>query len=190
MLGGLALALLVLAPPGTPAPAIERLQARLERAREQIEAAHGAIAATDIEVRLAATTSDFVAGSGRGRREAAAAVGGRLHLQPLAVLARLEDLDAVLRHELSHLLVESRHRRCPRPTPRWLHEGLAGIVAMEDSSTALDSPAPLYGPDLDTQQVDRWLARPPDEAALRLAHQAARRATERAGGVALLRRCP
>ncbi len=184
MMAGLALALVVLAPPGTPAPALERLQGRLERARAQLEAEHGPIGSADIEVQLAATTSDFAARSGRSRREAAAAAAGRLHLQPLAVLARLEDLDAVLRHELAHLLVESRHRRCPRATPRWLHEGLAGAVAGEPAP-------PLYGPDLEKAQIDRWLTSPPDEPVLRLAHQAARRAVDRAGSVALLlQRCP
>ncbi len=184
MLAGLALALVILAPAGTPAPAVERLQERLDRARVALEDAHGPLGTGDVEVRLAATTADFVAATGRGRREAAAAVGGRLHLQPLAVLGRLADLDAVLRHELAHLLVEARHRRCPRPTPRWLHEGLADAVAGQGP------PGSLYGPELDTAHIDRWLVAPPDEAALRLAHEAARRTTERAGGLAALRRCP
>ncbi len=184
MLAGLALALVILAPPGTPAPAIERLQERLDRARAALEDAHGPIGPDDVEGRLAATTAEFVAATGRGRREAAAALGGRLHLQPLVVLGRLSGLDAVLRHELAHLLVEARHRRCPRPTPRWLHEGLADAVAGQGA------PPPVYGPELDAPHIDRWLAAPPDEAALRLAHEAARRATDRAGGIALLRRCP
>ena len=182
------IAFVVLAPPHAPPESVERLEARLDAARAQLEVDAATPLTADVEVVLAATTEEFVSRSGRGRREAAAWANGRLYLQPLSVLARLRDLDAVLRHELAHALVEQRWRRCaPGATrKRWLQEGLAMLLA--EMKLSLDGRRG-FDP-LEEAIVEAALTHPRDDAERAWAYEAARRLAEQRGGRALLDKCP
>lgn len=55
-----------------------------------------------------------------------AADGFRIAMQPLATLRRTDTLEALLRHELAHVLVL---QEATRELPRWFHEGLARWLA-------------------------------------------------------------
>jgi hypothetical protein len=175
-------AFLVVVPPATPPPAREALERRLDRVRTQLEADVGVAINGDVEVVLCATTDEFVARAGRSRREAAAFADGRLYLQPLAVLGRLADLDGTLRHELAHALIVERWRRCA-PAPRWLHEGLATLLADSGPVTRATEPALR-------SVVVAPLGRPRDDAERAWAYAAARRLVETRGGRRLLDHCP
>jgi hypothetical protein len=180
-------AFVVLAP-GAPAESVEQLQSRLEVAAARLEADAGAALRADVQVVLSGSTDEFVARSGRSRREAAAWADGRLFLQPLPVLARIRDLDGVLRHELAHALVEQQWRRCP-PGPtrrRWLQEGLAMLLA--EMPLVIDPGRDFER--LDEARVEAALAHPRDDAERAWAYEAARRLVSARSGRALLQHCP
>jgi stage II sporulation protein D len=63
---------------------------------------------------------------------AASTLGNVIRLQPIGTLQRTRVLDATLRHEFLHLLIESRARP---GTPLWLREGLAIYLSNPDSVT-------------------------------------------------------
>lgn len=177
---GVLLAFVVLAPRDVPRQEVERLEARLDAARHAVEAAFGPLGADDVEVVLCATSVEFQDRSGRTRREAAAARDRRLYLQPLTVLRRLRDLDQVLRHELGHLLIDHRFRRCAAPPSRAVHEGLAQLVAGE---AALDAEP------MTEAAIVRSLEQPRDEVERARAYRAARRLVDARGGKRLLEGC-
>ena len=61
--------------------------------------------------------------------QAAGGGGHQIAFQPLSVLRRTNTLDALVRHELAHVLVLQRARE---PLPRWFHEGLAQWMSRGD----------------------------------------------------------
>lgn len=110
----------------------EALSERLEVARAQVlevfPGADGEKKLGSIDVVVAESTDAFMRRSGRGGYQAAAIVGSRLYLQPVGLLSSYQDLDATLRHELAHPLVEAV---TGRGAPRWLVEGVVMSIAQE-----------------------------------------------------------
>jgi hypothetical protein len=89
--------------------------------------------------------------------------GDWIATQPLATLAARKMLDATLRHEFLHALVESH----AAPTsPLWLREGL---VEAFDDRTIPTGPTPT----LKLEEVDRALSHASTEAESQAAHRAA-----------------
>lgn len=80
-----------------------------------------------VEVTLHRTTQEFMAATGQPWWTAAATRGSRIDLQPVAVLKRRRILETTLRHEYTHVAIESLTTQAPR----WLVEGLAIHVAGE-----------------------------------------------------------
>ena len=63
---------------------------------------------------------------------AASTLGRTIRLQPIAVLKRKSILESTLRHEIFHVLIDSRARP---DTPLWLHEGLVLFLSSPESSS-------------------------------------------------------
>jgi hypothetical protein len=80
------------------------------------------------EVVVHATTADFIAATGQGGWAAGATRGRRIELQPLELLRRRGVLNATLRHEMTHAVIEVLGGG---RAPRWMAEGLAIHVAGE-----------------------------------------------------------
>ncbi|HVZ38287.1 MAG TPA: hypothetical protein VHI13_03350 [Candidatus Kapabacteria bacterium] len=114
----------LLAPAGQD---VTRLLDELERAHADVRA-YGLTLRGMISARCYATTADFMSASGASAYNLALARSGRIHLQPLAVLMRRGELGRALRHEITHVALESAARR---GLPRWLNEGMAMSVAGE-----------------------------------------------------------
>ena len=90
--------------------------------------------------------------------------GDWIATQPLATLAARKMLDATLRHEFLHALVESH----AAPTsPLWLREGL--VEALDDRALPT-GPAPA----LKLEEIDRALSHASTEAESQAAHRAAK----------------
>jgi hypothetical protein len=80
------------------------------------------------EVVIHATTADFIAATGQGGWAAGATRGRRIELQPLDLLRRRGVLNATLRHEMAHAVIEVLGGG---RAPRWMAEGLAIHIAGE-----------------------------------------------------------
>ncbi|HEV2668261.1 MAG TPA: hypothetical protein VG324_25315, partial [Blastocatellia bacterium] len=120
-------------PAKTDRRSIEILLSAFENARadllRRLEAASLRLAEPGpFEVVVHATTADFIAATGQGGWAAGATRGRRIELQPLDLLRRRGVLNATLRHEMTHAVIEvlSGGR-----APRWMAEGLAIHVAAE-----------------------------------------------------------
>jgi stage II sporulation protein D len=99
------------------------------------------------EVVVHATTADFIAATGQQGWAAGATRGRRIELQPLDLLRRRGVLNATLRHEMTHAVIEvlSGGR-----APRWMAEGLAIHVAGEAASLQrIENKSRLAGEDLE-----------------------------------------
>jgi hypothetical protein len=83
------------------------------------------------EVVVHSTTADFIAATGQGGWAAGATRGRRIELQPLDLLRRRGVLNATLRHEMTHAVIEMLGGG---RAPRWMAEGLAIYVAGEAAS--------------------------------------------------------
>jgi SpoIID/LytB domain protein len=83
------------------------------------------------EVVVHSTTADFIAATGQGGWAAGATRGRRIELQPLDLLRRRGVLNATLRHEMTHAVIEALGGG---RAPRWMAEGLAIYVAGEAAS--------------------------------------------------------
>jgi hypothetical protein len=120
-------------PANAGARSIENMLRALENARadlmRRLEAASLSLAEPGpFEVVVHATTADFIAATGQSGWAAGATRGRRIQLQPLDLLKRRGALNATLRHEMTHAVIEvlSDGR-----APRWMAEGLAIHVAGE-----------------------------------------------------------
>lgn len=150
------------AQPGTRE--IARLLQLLEAARDDLTlrleaAALPAWHKTAIEVHVHASTADFIAATGQAGWVAAVTRGHRIETQPLALLQKRQLLATTMRHELTHVAIESLGQG---RTPRWLAEGLAIFCAGE--GRALEKTRPRARLSLD--ELERRLARPPNAASL------------------------
>jgi stage II sporulation protein D len=123
----------VIYPAKTDRQAIEIMLGAFENARadllRRLEAASLRLAEPGpFEVVVHATTADFIAATGQQGWAAGATRGRRIELQPLDLLRRRGVLNATLRHEMAHAVIEvlSGGR-----APRWMAEGLAIHVAGE-----------------------------------------------------------
>src|SRR5215510_16290484 len=83
------------------------------------------------EVVVHSTTADFIAATGQGGWAAGATRGWRIELQPLDLLWWRGVLNATLRHEMTHEVIEALGGG---RAPRWMAEGLAIYVAGEAAS--------------------------------------------------------
>jgi stage II sporulation protein D len=72
-------------------------------------------------VQVYPTVAAFRDSTGEPGWVAASTIGGVVRLQPLSMLKRTESLDATLRHELLHMMVEGRARE---GVPLWFREGV------------------------------------------------------------------
>ncbi len=138
--------------------ALENALRALENARadllRRLEAASLRLAEPGpFEVVVHATTADFIAATGQSGWAAGATRGRRIELQPLGLLRRRGVLDATLRHEMTHAVIEvlSGGR-----APRWMAEGLAVYAAGE----AATLPKIENKDRLTREELERRLARP------------------------------
>ena len=124
------------------------------------------------------TVESFIRATGRAGWTAAAVKGGRIHLQPAALLEKSGILETTLRHELVHAAVA-------RPVPRWLDEGAAIYLSGEGPRY----PTPVTLPEA---ELERRLRAPAAREKLRAAYAACywrvRRLVAREGEAALLSR--
>jgi stage II sporulation protein D len=81
-----------------------------------------------LEIRLNESTGDFTSRTGQPWWAAAATLGNRIELQPVAILKQRGVLFTTLRHELAHVMIDSIANK---RTPRWLEEGFALYLAGE-----------------------------------------------------------
>jgi stage II sporulation protein D len=91
--------------------------------------------------------------------------GHTISLQPLAILKQKSILESTLRHELTHLLLESRAHA---PTPLWFREGLVLYFANPNSSA-------IQGPvNMRDAEIEAALQHPEDRQSVERAYTAAR----------------
>ncbi len=125
-----------------------------------------------IEVRIHASTAEFIRATGLSGWASGATHDKRIELQPLNLLRHRGLLASTLRHELVHAVLGMGS---DRSSPRWLHEGLAIHFAGEGSS--LSKITPIKGLTLD--ELDRQLASPPSHQRARELYATAWRATSK-----------
>jgi len=123
-------------PAKTDRRSIENMLRAFESARadllRRLEAASLRLAEPGpFEVVVHSTTADFIAATGQGGWAAGATRGRRIELQPLDLLRRRGVLNATLRHEMTHAVIEALGGG---RAPRWMAEGLAIYVAGEAAS--------------------------------------------------------
>ena len=116
-----------------------------------------------VQVRVFPTLEAYRNVTGQPGWIAAYTRGHTISLQPLATLKEKSVLESTLRHELTHLLVESRARA---DTPLWFREGLA---------LYLSEPGQSFRPVRMTErEVEAALEHPGSQELLRRAYAAAR----------------
>jgi len=135
----------------------------LARARAEASQRSGLNAAVPFTVRAFASTPAFRNATLAPGWVAAFAEGGWIATQPLRTLAARHLLDATLRHEFLHALVEGQ---AAASTPLWLREGL--VEFWSDAAHAQDAP-----PSLSFDAVDAALAHSSTEEESARAHGAA-----------------
>jgi stage II sporulation protein D len=135
----------------------------LARARAEASQRSGLNATGSFIVRDFASTPAFRDATLAPGWVAAFTQGGWIATQPLRTLAARHLLDATLRHEFLHALVESQ---AAANTPLWLREGL--VEFWSDGARAQDPP-----PALSSNSVDAALAHPSTEEESARAHRAA-----------------
>lgn len=135
----------------------------LERARAEASRRSGLNMPSAITVRAFASTPAFRSSTGAPGWVAAFTEGDWIGTQPLRILASRHLLDATMRHEFLHALVE--HQAEPS-APLWLREGLVEMWAEPDSKV---NPLPTIRID----ELDALLAHAATESDSAAAHRAA-----------------
>ncbi len=92
--------------------------------------------------------------------------GHTISLQPLAILKQKSILESTLRHELTHMLIESRAHT---PTPLWFREGLVLYFADPNSRAIPQEPVSM-----NDAAIEAALQHPEDRQSLERAYTAAR----------------
>ncbi|HZS08894.1 MAG TPA: SpoIID/LytB domain-containing protein [Blastocatellia bacterium] len=140
--------------------------ARADVARRLKQAALTLPDTKQTELVVYATTGDFTGATGCPPWAAAVTRGNTIHLQPLGTLRRRGVLDATLRHEYVHVVIEALGRG---RAPRWLVEGLAIHVAGEGRSYANLPRNTTLSP----EELEQKLARPASAQEMRELYAAA-----------------
>jgi stage II sporulation protein D len=113
-----------------------------------------------VEVIVHSTTADFIAATGQAGWMAGGTRGRHIEIQPLALLQKRGILATTLRHELTHVVIETLGQG---RTPRWLAEGLAIWCAGEGRAMEKQKPRAT----LTIEELESQLARPATSAATR-----------------------
>ncbi len=157
-LGGARIDLLTIHPQ-SDGPLLSQAERLLSEAEQRSGIVHSS---TRPILRVYPTLDAFRDATGEPGWVAASTRGNVIRLQPPDVLQRTRSLDAVLRHEFLHLLVQSKSRP---DTPLWLREGLVlwlnGDAARSRRTT------------MSLAQVERSLRSPASQEDLRAAYAAA-----------------
>jgi hypothetical protein len=149
---------------------IENMLGGFEKARadllRRLEAASLRLAEPGLfEVVVHATTADFIEATGQQGWAAGATRGRRIELQPLDLLRRRGVLNATLRHEMAHAVIEVLSGGSASRPLRWMAEGLAIHVAGEAATLPqIDNKSRLSREDLERKLMQsnransmRWL---------------------------------
>ena len=86
-----------------------------------------------LEIRVYPDLDSFRDATGEPGWVAAHTTGHRIHLQPASVLRSRRALDQTIRHELLHVLLESR---AAAGLPLWFREGLVGFLTSAERAAA------------------------------------------------------
>lgn len=133
------------------------------RILKQDEDITGWTAASRVRLQVFATLEEFRDTTGQPGWVAASTRGNTIRLQPLAQLRARSILESTLRHELLHVLVESK---AARGTPLWFREGL---VLYFSGETAGSGPARPMA----TENIEATLQRPRNREEMERAYAAA-----------------
>ncbi|HVP55766.1 MAG TPA: SpoIID/LytB domain-containing protein [Candidatus Eisenbacteria bacterium] len=113
------------------------------------------------KIKVYATVAAFRDATGEPGWVAASTRGDTIRLQPSDVLRDAGTLESTLRHELLHMLVESRAKP---GTPLWFREGLVLFLAQPNKA------GDVNGSIADLTAVDKALRNPASEQAMRQAY--------------------
>ena len=146
----------------TTQPELDRsVAAIVGRSLREAEGRSGLNLQRRVAVRIYPTVAAFRDATGEPGWVAASTRGDVIRLQPAQVLGRTRSLPLVVRHELLHILVESKAREA---TPLWLREGL--VLCLNQDHPAASSSAP-------SSEIERQLRSPANERELRAGYAAA-----------------
>jgi stage II sporulation protein D len=147
----------------TTQPEIDRgVAAIVSRSLREAEERSGLCLQRRITVRIYPTVAAFRDATGEPGWVAASTRGDVIRLQPAQVLGRTRSLPSVARHELLHILVESKAREA---TPLWLREGLVLWLNQDHGPAPSTAPPP--------SEIERELRSPANERELRRGYAAA-----------------
>ena len=147
----------------TTQPEIDRgVAAIVSRSLREAEERSGLRLQRRITVRIYPTVAAFRDATGEPGWVAASTRGDVIRLQPAQVLGRTRSLPSVARHELLHILVESKAREA---TPLWLREGLVLWLNQDHGPAPSTAPPP--------SEIERELRSPANERELRRGYAAA-----------------
>ena len=131
-----------------------------ERLLREVESRARITAPRAIEIRAYPDLASYIEATGEPGWMAARVSGREIQLQPLQVLRDRGAFESTLRHELMHLLIESKARG---GLPVWFREGLTEYLSSSARAETTSSPA-----------KDRDLRQTADEARARTAYEQAR----------------
>ncbi len=134
------------------------------RALREAESRSGHTMREPVRLRLYPSVAAYRDATGEPGWIAASTLGGTIRLQPVEALAARGALESTLLHEMLHLTILARARVAP---PAWFEEGL--VLYLADPGRAASNGA----------LIEAHVSRPPDEASMRRAYEAARSRVKR-----------